>query len=552
MSVSKIITLTDQGINSGPNYNVSYSPDCVTYTASLDVTLNYLGQSVTISVPNDTQCIKLTSLGVCTNDVISYVGSPTTTTTSTTTGAPTTTTTSTTLAPTTTTTLAPTTTTTVAPTTTTSTTTGAPTTTTTSTTLAPTTTTTSTTLAPTTTTTSTTLAPTTTTTTAAAIYRFYNLNINSGSLMGRGNSVGYIDQFNNSRTLNLITFGNRFYMYAKSGSFDFTNVGASYILTDLGASTTSTLSYHVTSYGGGASTSRVFNWQDITGNVQQSYTNGVVDFEVCAISGAVRQGWPQVTFPYSIVQEGTACNTTTTTTTTTTCAPCYNYTARNTSGFSGTISYIACGNTGLSFYNVPSGVTATVPCSTIIPTWYGTGAGPITRAAQCGSVCCSCKLYLLTNTGCGGYASTFYFTDCTTGEVTAQSVPPTAGSNYVWVCSSTYPDISSGCFSVSANTGSCCPTPTTTTTTTLAPVEYQIDNGATGTSAGACSGATTTSFVYALPGYTTPMVGMILYTNTSLTTPFVGSTGWRKLTGPLAIYAAEVDSSGQITNYVTC
>ena len=165
----------------------------------------------------------------------------------------------------------------------------------------------------------------TTTTTAAPVYRFYNLNINSGSLMGNGNSVGYIDQFGNSRTLNLLTFGNRFYMYAKSGSFNFTNVGASYILTDLGASTTSTLSYRVTSYGGGGSTTRVFNWQDITGSVQQIQTSGVVDFQVCAISGAVRQGWPQVTFPYAITQEGTACNTTTTTaaptTTTTTTAP---------------------------------------------------------------------------------------------------------------------------------------------------------------------------------------------------------------------------------------
>ena len=92
------------------------------------------------------------------------------------------------------------------------------------------------------------------------------------------------------------------------------------------------------------------------------------------------------------------------------------------------------------------------------------GSGPIIRGSQCGSVCCSCTLYQLTNTGCGGYASTFYYTDCTTGVLTAQSVNP---SNFVWVCSSTYPDISSGCFSVSANTGSCCPEGTTTTT--LAP-----------------------------------------------------------------------------------
>ena len=95
-------------------------------------------------------------------------------------------------------------------------------------------------------------------------------------------------------------------------------------------------------------------------------------------------------------------------------------------------------------------------------------------------------------------------------------------------------------------------TPTTTTTTTGAPVEYQIDNGASGTSALACASATTTSLVYAQPGFTVPFVGMILYDSTSLTTPFVGSAGWRKLTGPLDTYAVEIDVNGEITNYITC
>jgi hypothetical protein len=95
-------------------------------------------------------------------------------------------------------------------------------------------------------------------------------------------------------------------------------------------------------------------------------------------------------------------------------------------------------------------------------------------------------------------------------------------------------------------------TTTTTTTTAGPPVEYQIDNSATGTSGGACSSATTTSIVYAQPGYTVPIVGMFLYTNTGLTTPFVGSAGWRKLTGPLGTYAVEINSSGEITNYANC
>jgi hypothetical protein len=102
---------------------------------------------------------------------------------------------------------------------------------------------------------------------------------------------------------------------------------------------------------------------------------------------------------------------------------------------------------------------------------------------------------------------------------------------------------------------SCIPpttTSTTTTTTTGAPVPYTIDNSATGSSASACAGSTTTSTVYALAGYTTPIVGMIFYDSTSLTTPFVGSSGWRKLTNGATDYAAEVDTNGELTNYETC
>jgi hypothetical protein len=117
MSIQKKITLTDKGVNAGPTYNVSYSSDCVAYTASVNVTLGYISASAVVNVPDNTQCIKLTSIGDCTNEIIKYIGTGSTTTT---TAGPTTTTTTTTLAPTTTTTLAPTTTT-LAPTTTTTT-----------------------------------------------------------------------------------------------------------------------------------------------------------------------------------------------------------------------------------------------------------------------------------------------------------------------------------------------------------------------------------------------------------------------------------------------
>lgn len=95
-------------------------------------------------------------------------------------------------------------------------------------------------------------------------------------------------------------------------------------------------------------------------------------------------------------------------------------------------------------------------------------------------------------------------------------------------------------------------TSTTTTTTTAAPVPYTIDNAATGSSLLACAGATTTSVVYALAGYNVPIVGMIFYDSPSLTTPFVGSVGWRKFTNGVTDYAGEVDINGELTNYVTC
>jgi hypothetical protein len=45
---------------------------------------------------------------------------------------------------------------------------------------------------------------------------------------------------------------------------------------------------------------------------------------------------------------------------------------------------------------------------------------------------------------------------------------------------------------------------------------------------------------------------MIFYDSPSLTTPFVGSVGWRKLIKGAITYAAEVDVNGELTNYITC
>ena len=93
---------------------------------------------------------------------------------------------------------------------------------------------------------------------------------------------------------------------------------------------------------------------------------------------------------------------------------------------------------------------------------------------------------------------------------------------------------------------------TTTTTTTALPYQiYTITSGAYGDSGSACSGTATVT-VYALPANNTPIVGMIFYDSPSLTTPFVGSVGWRKLIKGAITYAAEVDVNGELTNYVTC
>jgi hypothetical protein len=87
------VTLSTAEAGSGPNYDVSYSNDCVTYLPATPstVTLESVGSQATITIPDTTQCVKLTNINSnCVNSVSSSV-SPTTTTT--TTAAPTTTTT---------------------------------------------------------------------------------------------------------------------------------------------------------------------------------------------------------------------------------------------------------------------------------------------------------------------------------------------------------------------------------------------------------------------------------------------------------------------------
>ena len=148
-------------------------------------------------------------------------------------------------------------------------------------------------------------------------------------------------------------------------------------------------------------------------------------------------------------------------------------------------------------------------------------------------------------------------TTSTTTSTTTAPTTTTTTTTSTTTSTTTAPTTTTTTTSTTTTTTTAEPTTTTSTTTSTTtpsgPVEYQIDNASTDTSNNACNGSTTTSIVYAQPGYTIPIVGMILYTTeTPLSNPFAGSPGWRKLTGPLGYYAVEIDVTGSITNYVTC
>jgi hypothetical protein len=105
------ITLIDEGLDSGPNYEVYTSTNCSDYTFLQTISLEDVGNFIDVSVDETTNCIRLYNNNIlCSNFRTVLVGTAPTTTT--TTAAPTTTTTTTAGPTTTTTTAAPTTTTT--------------------------------------------------------------------------------------------------------------------------------------------------------------------------------------------------------------------------------------------------------------------------------------------------------------------------------------------------------------------------------------------------------------------------------------------------------
>jgi hypothetical protein len=69
----------------------------------------------------------------------------------------------------------------------------------------------------------------------------------------------------------------------------------------------------------------------------------------------------------------------------------------------------------------------------------------------------------------------------------------------------------------------------------------------------ACAGSTSI-VVYAPPGYTTPMVGMIFYDNSNLTVPHNGGSSgqWFLLQKGGTTWAAQVFTDGEVLDYVDC
>ena len=69
--ISYGIQLTSTPVNSGPQYAVSYSTNCTTYTYAGLVTLPSSGSIANVDIEETSTCIKLASVGNCTNEVVS-------------------------------------------------------------------------------------------------------------------------------------------------------------------------------------------------------------------------------------------------------------------------------------------------------------------------------------------------------------------------------------------------------------------------------------------------------------------------------------------------
>jgi len=71
--ITLTITLTEKFKKAGPNYEVYYSDDCNDYTYLETIELPNIGDDVNVTVPYTSSCIKLVSLGDCTNAVVHVI-----------------------------------------------------------------------------------------------------------------------------------------------------------------------------------------------------------------------------------------------------------------------------------------------------------------------------------------------------------------------------------------------------------------------------------------------------------------------------------------------
>jgi hypothetical protein len=167
----------------------------------------------------------------------------------------------------------------------------------------------------------------------------------------------------------------------------------------------------------------------------------------------------------------------------------------------------------------------------------------VNYTAGTGTSCLTCSYVTLTTSSDGGANWGGDVTGSCVGSsflIAAPACSTTGSYRLQQTCSGS---VTSSYSATASFSNTCVPPP---------PVEYIIDIAANGTFIGACGGSTTTVPVFAEPGNNVPFVGMILYDDITLTTPFIGSVGWRKLVQGAINYVAEVDVNGEITNYGTC
>jgi hypothetical protein len=197
-------------------------------------------------------------------------------------------------------------------------------------------------------------------------------------------------------------------------------------------------------------------------------------------------------------------------------------------------------NTGSYFTSASEATCCTPSITSIALSGSSTSSLFVNYSAGATGCCLTCSFITLTTSSNGTDWGGAVTASCT-GSQFLVAAPACNTSSYYRLQQTCSGSITSS-FSPSSSFSFICP----------GPVEYIIDEAASGTSGSACSGTTTTSPVYANDGNTTPFISMVLYDSPSLTTPFIGSVGWRKLVGPFDTYAIEIDVSGSIQTVITC